>query len=280
MQPIEISGILGTYPNGTLVPGGLEAQTTQALENLKLEIEKSGYKVEDLTGIDALITSRLLLGYQRVTKQRGLTQINKMCISFERAYSMFFAKNLPKENLNYLPARTLVEVFQLPIAKERSFSDSTRIPRIELKARLIPTQGQEHHILEVEAVSSPETYSSQAVVVDLGDKLYLETSALLPRQPFPSHEGMASGSIFAQPRQCWDNISYLLHSVNGTSEHITNLTVYQSDEIKELTEIFFKNRYPIEKIDFVKVVDIPKKSRYRDKYFAVIAISARAEIPK
>ena len=47
-ETIYLSGILGTGPDGTLAPGGIAAETRQALTNVRAALDKSGATLDDV----------------------------------------------------------------------------------------------------------------------------------------------------------------------------------------------------------------------------------------
>ena len=45
---IYLSGEIGTLPDGTLIDGGIEAETRQTLTNIKNKLEKMGGSMDDI----------------------------------------------------------------------------------------------------------------------------------------------------------------------------------------------------------------------------------------
>ena len=45
---IYLSGEIGTLPDGTLIDGGIEAETRQTLTNIKNKLEKMGGSIDDI----------------------------------------------------------------------------------------------------------------------------------------------------------------------------------------------------------------------------------------
>jgi 2-iminobutanoate/2-iminopropanoate deaminase len=83
------SGQLGLDPaNGNLVPGGIEAETRQALTNIRHVLEDSG------SGLDAVVKTIVFL--------KDMTEFSKM----NAVYGEFFSENPP--------ARSTVQVAALP----------------------------------------------------------------------------------------------------------------------------------------------------------------------
>ncbi len=83
------SGQLGLDPsNGNLVPGGIEAETRQALTNIRHVLEDSG------SGLDAVVKTIVFL--------KDMAEFSKMNV----IYGEFFSENPP--------ARSTVQVAALP----------------------------------------------------------------------------------------------------------------------------------------------------------------------
>lgn len=52
---VFVSGTLGTKPDGTLVPGGIEAETRQVLENIKRTLSAAGLGMDRIVRCQAFI---------------------------------------------------------------------------------------------------------------------------------------------------------------------------------------------------------------------------------
>jgi 2-iminobutanoate/2-iminopropanoate deaminase len=97
------SGQLGLDPQtGSLVPGGIEAETRQALTNLQHVLADSG------SGLDAVVKTTVFL--------KDMADFSKM----NAVYAEFFTKNLPARStvqVAALPKSGLVEIEAVAIAK-------------------------------------------------------------------------------------------------------------------------------------------------------------------
>ena len=272
---IEIPGQLGIDPaTGRLVGEKFEAQTAQALENIALRIKEKGRRVDDIVAIDVYRTSKIPQGYERYHNAGNRIHANRLYDCFLRPYGGFLRKYLSQDNLNYRPARTFVEVDVLPSMKKGEYLPFTKTsPRVEIVARAIIKSNKEYHqpIELEEGVSSPEKYTPHGVVVDLGSRLYVETSGQLGREPFPSFENMRRGFL-DQPAQAFLNIKSILDSIGGELADVTDLRIYTTEDeipgipgIESLIKTRLKSRthpYGLANRDLVqviRVVDIPKR---------------------
>jgi reactive intermediate/imine deaminase len=52
---VFVSGTLGTKPDGSLVPGGIEAETRQVLENIKKTLSAAGLGMDRLVRCQAFL---------------------------------------------------------------------------------------------------------------------------------------------------------------------------------------------------------------------------------
>jgi 2-iminobutanoate/2-iminopropanoate deaminase len=97
------SGQLGLDPQtGSLVPGGIEAETRQALTNLQHVLADSG------SGLDGVVKTIVFL--------KDMADFSKM----NAVYAEFFTKNLPARStvqVAALPKSGLVEIEAVAIAK-------------------------------------------------------------------------------------------------------------------------------------------------------------------
>jgi len=86
---LYLAGQLGMDPaTGKLVAGGVEAQTTRAMENIKAVLDKAGFSFDDI-----------------VVAQIFLADMNDFAV-FNKIYATYFKNNLP--------ARAVVQPARLP----------------------------------------------------------------------------------------------------------------------------------------------------------------------
>ncbi len=292
---IEIPGQLGIDLNtGILVGKRFEDQTAAALENVAFALNKKGARVDDIVSLHACRTSDLPRDYRRYTEIGNKTHSNNLYYCFLRPYGKFLSTHLSHDNRNYRPARTFVEVDVLPSVARGEFLASGKLsPRIEIVARAIVKKDKTdyHKLIEAEGASSPEKYAGHGIVVDLGSKLYVETSSQLGREPPLSRENM-QGGLIGQPQQALENIETILESVGGELEDVTDLKVYTiEDEAPDMFSLLplIKQRLKsarrplglssLDIVSFEEVVDIPKRVTHTD-IPAWVSISAKATILK
>lgn len=100
---VTIAGQMGYIPGSSssskkIIDGGVEIQTTQALENIKSIIEK----VPGVYGrVDDIVETTIYL--QNIDQKER----------FEHSYEKFFGLYLSPTNKDYRPARDLVEVLNI-----------------------------------------------------------------------------------------------------------------------------------------------------------------------
>jgi len=101
------AGQTGNYPDsGEVVEGGCGLQTRQALENILAIIKEAGGEKKDIVKITVF-----------------LTDMKNDKAEFEKEYVKFFSENLP--------ARSLVEVSQIPLYSEDTIVEIEAIAYIK-----------------------------------------------------------------------------------------------------------------------------------------------------
>lgn len=100
-KTLYISGQIGISSDGSLVPGGIAAETTQALENMRNVLKEAGFTFDNVVSCDVLLTDMSEFG------------------AVNDVYKTFFEVDPPSRAcyaVKDLPAGALVEIKAIAVA--------------------------------------------------------------------------------------------------------------------------------------------------------------------
>lgn len=187
-----------------IVVGGVAEQTAQCLKNIKAILESIDVPFDDIVKITIFL--------------KDLSDLDTV----NEVYTRFFPDSAIARAVAYFPARTVVEVAELPmhalVQVEAVVSHGDGTPPQEVEAR---------HGLIIEASNTPaapvDALSSQTVAFSH----YNNISAQLGIDPASGK--LVAGGVAEQAEQALKNIKAIIESVDHTMEDAVKVNIYLKD---------------------------------------------------
>jgi len=222
--------------SGRIVVDGVEAQTSQCLNNIKAVLTSIDVPFDDIVKTTVFIR-----------KLADLDAVNA-------AYRKFFPDSAIARTVGYYPARTVVVVADLPmgslvqIEAVVSHGDGT-----------FPQLIEDRHGLIVEPNNTDKAPKCALSTQTVAFSHYNHVSAQLPIDAQTGN--LVAGSIKEQVAKCLDNIKAIVESVDHKLEDIVKANVYLKNinDIAALDEVYsayFKSSVPARRV--VGVAELPK----------------------
>lgn len=189
---------------GRLVVGCVKAQTRQALKNIKSILESIDVPFDDIVKTTVFLKDL-----------SDLEAVNK-------AYATFFPDSGIARAVNYLPARTVVEVADLPKGA------SVQIEAVVSHGDGTPPQAiEDRHGLIIEANNTEKAPIDVLSTQTVAFSHYNNISAQLPVDVATG--AIISGGIKEQTAQCLSHIQAIIESVDHSMADMVKLNVYMTD---------------------------------------------------
>ena len=196
---------------GRLVVGCVKAQTRQALKNIKSILESIDVPFDDIVKTTVFLKDL-----------SDLEAVNK-------AYATFFPDSGIARAVNYLPARTVVEVADLPMGA------SVQIEAVVSHGDGTPPQAiEDRHGLIIEANNTEKAPIDVLSTQTVAFSHYNNISAQLPVDVATG--AIISGGIKEQTAQCLSHIQAIIESVDHSMADMVKLNVYMTD-LSMMTEM-------------------------------------------
>ncbi|BEP29217.1 RidA family protein [Helicovermis profundi] len=236
--------------SGRFVVGGVKEQTAQCLKNIKAILESVDVPFDDIVKINVFL--------KNLSDNEAVNEV----------YTTFFPDSAIARAVAYFPARTTVEVADLPmgalvqIEAVVSYGDGTP-----------PQLVEDRHGLILEANNTEDAPKCSLSTQTVAFSHYNNISAQLPIDPKTSE--IVSGGVKEQTEQCLKNIKAIIESVDHVIEDVVKINVFvkniaDMDAVDEMYSTFFPNGLPARRI--VGVSTLPK-----DALIQIDAIVANAE---
>lgn len=224
---------------GRMIAEGVKAQTKQALENIKQILQSIDVPLDDIVKTTIFVKDLA-----------DMTAVNEV-------YLTFFPDSAIARAVNYLPARTVVEVADLPhgalvqIEAVVSHGDGTPPQAIE-----------DRHGIVIWANNTPKApidrYSTQTVAFSH----YNHLSAQLPVDAQTGE--LVATDIKTQAIQCFTHLQSIVESIDHQLADTVKVNIYVKDlaEMAIVDEVyanFFPTNTPARRV--VGVANLPKEAR-------------------
>ncbi|MDL2310720.1 hypothetical protein LJC13_01920 [Peptostreptococcaceae bacterium OttesenSCG-928-C18] len=221
---------------GRLVVGGIVEQTRQCLKNIKTILESIDVPFDDIVKTTVFL--------------KNLSDLDKM----NEVYKTYFPDSAIARAVNYFPARTVVEVADLPmgalvqVEAVVSYGDGTPPQAIE-----------DRHGIIIEANNTKKAPKCPLSTQTVAFSHYNNISAQLPLNVQTGE--IVSGGIKEQAEQCLTNIKEVIESVDHVMEDIVKINIFLKniedlEFVEESYKKFFPNGTPARKV--VGVSNLPK----------------------
>ena len=189
---------------GRIVDGCVKAQTRQALKNIKSILESIDVPFDDIVKTTVFL--------------KDLSDIDAV----NKAYVTFFPDSGIARAVNYLPARTVVEVADLPMGA------SVQIEAVVSHGDGTPPQAiEDRHGLIIEANNTEKAPVDSLSTQTVAFSHYNHISAQLPVDVATG--AIISGGIKEQTTQCLSHIQTIIESVDHSMADMVKLNIYMTD---------------------------------------------------
>lgn len=221
---------------GRLVVGCVKAQTRQALKNIKTILESIDVPFDDIVKTTVFLKDL-----------NDVEAVNKV-------YATFFPDSGIARAVNYLPARTVVEVADLPMGA------SVQIEAVVSHGDGTPPQAiEDRHGLIIEANNTEKAPIDSLSTQTVAFSHYNNISAQLPVDVATGE--VVSGGITEQTTQCLSHIQTIIESVDHSMADMVKLNVYMTnlsmtEEMDAAYKAFFPEGTPARRV--VGVAKLPK----------------------
>lgn len=209
---------------GQLVEGGIKEQTAQVLRNLKTVLESIDVPFDDIVKVNIFL--------------KDLADV----AAVNEVYTTFFPDSAIARAVAYLPARTVVEVANLPmdalVQMDAVVSHGDGTP---------PQEVEDRHGIVIEANNTDQAPVSSLSTQSVAFSHYNHLSAQLPIDV--STGELVEGGAKEQTVQCLTHIKAIVESIDHSIEDVVKVTLYVKnlenlEAINEAYAEFFPNGVP------------------------------------
>ena len=235
---------------GRVVAGCVKKQTSQCLKNIKAILESIDVPFDDIVKITIFL--------------KDLSKLDAV----NKVYATFFPDSAIARAVAYVPARTVVEVADLPMGAD------VQIEAVVSHGDGTPPQAiEDRHGLIIEANNTDKApkcpFSTQTVAFSH----YNNISAQLPLDP--QTNTLVTGGIKEQTEQCLANIKAIIESVDHVLADVVKVNIFvkniaDMEAVDEVYGKFFPDGVPARRV--VGVSSLPK-----DALIQIDAIVGNAE---
>lgn len=209
---------------GRLVAGGVTDQARQCLKNIKVILESIDVPFDDIVKINIFL--------------KNLSDIEAV----NEVYTTFFPDSAIARAVDYVPARTTVEVAALPM------DALVQIEAVVSHGDGTPPQAvEDRHGIVIKANNTENAPKSCLSTQTVAFSHYNHLSAQLPLDPKTGE--MVVGGLKEQAEQCLRNIKVILESVNHVMDDVVKVNIFLKniadiDAVDEVYKTFFPGGVP------------------------------------
>lgn len=224
--------------SGRIVAKCVQGQTRQCLKNIKTILESIDVPLDD------------------IVKTTIFLKDISMIEAVDQVYRSFFPDSAIARTVNYVPARTVIAVSDLPMGAlvqiEAVVSHGDGTP---------PQEIEDRHGLIIEANNTDKVPKCSLATQTVAFSHYNHLSAQLPLD-YKTGQVIA-GEIKVQAKQCLDYIQLIIESIDHKMEDVVKINIFLKniDDIEAVDEVyamFFPQGTPARRI--VGVATLPKKA--------------------
>lgn len=217
---------------GRVVAGGIKEQTKQVLQNIKVILQSIDVPLDDIVKTTIFVKDLA-----------DMTVVNDV-------YRTFFPDSAIARAVAYLPARTVVEVADLPmgalIQMEAVVSHGDGTP---------PQEIEDRHGIVIWANNTVEAPIDSLSTQTVAFSHYNHLSAQLPIDPKTGH--LVGEDIQTQTTQCLTHIQTIVESIGHVLEDVVKVNLYVTNVsdmpiVDEVYATFFKTATPARRVVGVK----------------------------
>ncbi|MFV0440189.1 MAG: RidA family protein [Lachnospirales bacterium] len=224
------------HKTGRFVTGGIKMQTSQCLKNVKAILEGIDVPLDDIVKVNVYLKDI-----------KDIEAVNEV-------YTTFFPDSAIARAVAYFPARTTVEVADLPmgarVSVEAVVSHGDGTP---------PQEVEDRHGIIIEANNTDKAPALPFATQTVAFSHYNHISAQLP---VDVKSGKVVGSnVKEQTKQCLNHIKAIVESIDHKLEDVVKVNIFLKnlgdlDAVNEVYGEFFPNGIPARRV--VGVANIEK----------------------
>ncbi|WP_124060480.1 RidA family protein [Gordonibacter sp. Marseille-P4307] len=189
---------------GQIVVGGVKEQAAQCLKNIKSILTSIDVPFDDIVKVNVFL--------------KDLADLDAV----NESYTRFFPDSGIARAVGYMPARTVVEVIDLPLHA------LVQIEAVVSHGDGTPPQAvEDRHGLIVEASSNAQAPASALSSQTVAFSHYNNISAQLGIDPATG--ALVSGGTKAEAEQCFKNIKAIIESVDHVMEDAVKVNIFLKD---------------------------------------------------
>lgn len=214
--------------SGQIVPGGAREQAVQCLKNIKAILTSIDVPFDDIVKVTVFL--------------KDLSDLEAV----DEAYSTFFPDSGIARAVAYVPARTVVEVADLPLHA------LVQIEAVVSHGDGTPPQAvEDRHGLIIEANNTDKAPKDPLATQTVAFSHYNNVSAQPPIDPKTGE--IVSGGIEKQTEQCLRNIQAIIESVDHSMEDAVKVNIFLAniedlDAVNDVYMTFFPNGTPARRV--------------------------------
>ncbi|WP_139653071.1 RidA family protein [Raoultibacter phocaeensis] len=214
--------------SGQIVPGGIKEQTAQCLKNVKAILNSIDVPFDDIVKVTVFV--------------RDISDLEAV----DEVYSTFFPDSGIARAVAYVPARTVVEVADLPLHA------LVQIEAVVSHGDGTPPQAvEDRHGLIIEANNTDNAPKNPLATQSVAFSHYNNVSAQLPLDPKTGE--LVEGGVGEQAEQCLRNIKAIIESVGHRMEDAVKVNIFLAnigdlDAVNDVYRTFFQNGTPARRV--------------------------------
>jgi len=209
---------------GTVVDGGIKAQTAQCLRNIKQIMESIDVPFDDIVKANIYVTDLA-----------HMDAVNEV-------YMTFFPDSSIARTVGYMPARSVIQVSRLPmdalVQIDVSISHGDGTP---------PQEVEDRHGIVIRANNSDQAPVCPLSTQTVAFSHYNHLTAQLPR--VENSDQIVEGGVAEQATQCLNNIKAIIESIGHKMDDIVKVNIQLVDmadlaAVEKVYPEFFNHELP------------------------------------
>lgn len=209
---------------GRVIAGGVKEQAGQCLKNIKAILESIDVPFDDIVKINIFLKD--------LSDMKAVNEV----------YTTFFPDSAIARAVAYVPARTTVEVSDLPMGA------LVQIEAVVSHGDGTPPQAvEDRHGLIIEAHNTENAPKCSLSTQTVAFSHYNHLSAQLPIDPKTGE--MVAGGVKEQAGQCLKNIKAIVESIDHVMDDVVKVNIFLKniadiDAVDEVYKTFFPSGIP------------------------------------
>ena len=214
--------------SGQIAVGGVQEQAAQCLKNIKAILASIDVPFDDIVKVNVFV--------------KNLADIDEV----DKAYARFFPDSGIARAVGYVPARTVVEVADLPLHA------LVQIEAVVSHGDGTPPQAvEDRHGLIIEANNADGAPKLPFATHSVAFSHYNNISAQLPIDP--ASGALVAGGVREQAARCFENVKAIIESVGHSMDDAVKVNLFMRNVedlavVDEVYRAFFPNGAPARRV--------------------------------